>query len=126
MTRAPRAGQTKTRLQPLLGATGCARLQRVLIIHTVAVVAAGPPSLHVAVDPSDALAEVADIAGPGNEVFAQEGDPLGALRGLNTPEDAHALSIDGTVAAAIRSILSRQVARALPRPAFREPQPGPA
>ncbi|MDT0263842.1 TIGR04282 family arsenosugar biosynthesis glycosyltransferase [Jatrophihabitans lederbergiae] len=77
MTRAPRPGQTKTRLQPLLGVAGCARLQHALITHTAAASAAST-SMHFAVDPPDALAEVADIAGAGTSVFAQEGEHLGA------------------------------------------------
>lgn len=228
MTRAPRPDQAKTRLQALLGAAGCARLQRALIVRTVAVVAdAAQQSLYVAVDPPDPLAEVADIAGPVGEVFAQDGEHPGArmcaatahaahlepgpvvlagtdvphltaghlleaarllqhghdvvfgpvldggyylvalsrptpdvfaidpalwgtasalqdsaasartaglrigflppLRDLDSPADAHALSVDDTVPLASRSILSRPVARAHPQPALRPPQPeGPA
>lgn len=115
MTRAPRPGQTKTRLQPLLGGAGWARLQHALITHTAATAASATPrSVHFAVDPPDALAEVADITGAATGVFAQEGEHLGARmgaarlleHGLDTPEDARALAADDTVPAAVRSILS--------------------
>lgn len=79
MTRAPRPGQTKTRLQPLLGAAGCARLQPALITHTLATVAsAAPTSVYLAVDPPDALPKVADLADAATGVFAQQGKHLGA------------------------------------------------
>lgn len=78
MTRAARPGQTKTRLQPLLGAAGCARLQHALITHTVATVANAAPTLvYVAVDPPDALPEVAELVGAATGVFTQEGEHLG-------------------------------------------------
>lgn len=83
MTRAARPGSTKTRLQPLLGAAGCARLQRALLAHTVRIAAtasrvAPTTSLHVAVEPPDAVAEVAQTVGTTATVFAQQGSNLGA------------------------------------------------
>ena len=39
MAKAPRPGRVKTRLHPLLGPAGCARLQRELLAHTCATVA---------------------------------------------------------------------------------------
>jgi len=73
MARAPVAGTTKTRLEPLLGADGCARLQAELVRHTVAVVAAlAPTSVAVAGD----LALVVPLAGDA-AVFAQPDGSLG-------------------------------------------------
>ncbi len=66
MARAPVAGAAKTRLEPLLGPGGCARLQVELIRHTLAVVPAGT---HVACDgPVDAGE---------HPTFAQHGGHLG-------------------------------------------------
>lgn len=48
MAKAPVAGRAKTRLEPLLGPAGCARLQEVLVRHTVATVADLAP-VYVAV-----------------------------------------------------------------------------
>lgn len=82
MTRAARPGSTKTRLQPLLGAAGCAQLQQTLLAHTVRIAATAPrvvpTSLHVAVEPPDAVAEVAQVMGEAATVFAQQGSNLGA------------------------------------------------
>ena len=83
MTRAPRPGATKTRLAPLLGPHGCARLHRALIEHTVAaaVAAVGAGRVLVAVDPPDHLDEVASLVEPiaaNVELVAQSGADLGA------------------------------------------------
>lgn len=79
MARAACPGSTKTRLQPLLGATGCARLQHALIVHTAATaLRVAPTSLVVAVDPPDAVTEVAATVGPAVAVVAQEGSHLGS------------------------------------------------
>jgi uncharacterized protein len=77
MARAPRPGQANTRLEPLLGPEGCARLQAELI--RVAVRWAGTVGpVFVAVSPADALEEV---DAPGATVFGQEGADLGARMG---------------------------------------------
>ncbi len=79
MTRAARPGATKTRLQPLLGADGCARLQHALIMRAAATASRVPgASLYVAVEPPCAVAEIADTIGPSATVFAQQGGDLGA------------------------------------------------
>lgn len=79
MTRAARPGTAKTRLQPLLGAPGCARLQQALLVHTLATASpVAPTSLHVAVEPPNAVAEVARAVGAAATVFAQQGSNLGA------------------------------------------------
>ncbi len=79
MTRAARPGATKTRLHPLLGAAGCAELQQALLAHTVATASqVAATSLHVAVEPPDAVAEVARLVGAAATVFDQQGSDLGA------------------------------------------------
>ena len=74
LARAPRPGECKPHLQPLLGPAGCARLQAWLIERAVAWGRAmAPGRLHVAHSPADAGAELAELAGEGAGVFAQEG-----------------------------------------------------
>lgn len=54
--KAPRAGEVKTRLIPLLGAEGAASLHRQLTYHTLATVCSaglGPVELHAALDADD-------------------------------------------------------------------------
>jgi uncharacterized protein len=78
MARAPRPGACKTRLEPLLGAEGCARLQAVLIRRAAAWAAhAAPGRAFVAFDPPDALEEVAPLVPAGTDLLAQAGGHLG-------------------------------------------------
>lgn len=76
MARAPRPGQVKTRLKPLLGAQGCARLQAALIARTVL--------LAQQVAPSGTFLAIDQVAcgtrGSGSNVtvLVQRGDNLGA------------------------------------------------
>ncbi|MDQ6749974.1 MAG: TIGR04282 family arsenosugar biosynthesis glycosyltransferase [Actinomycetota bacterium] len=78
MAKAPRPGEVKTRLQPLLGAEGCARLQAALLrraagwAHAVA-----PGAAFVAFAPEDGLEETLDLVPAGTDLFAQEGTDLG-------------------------------------------------
>jgi len=78
MARAPRPGQVKTRLEPLLGPEGCARLQAGLVrraaewAHQVA-----PGAVHVAGTPDDGLAELGALVPPDTAVFGQVGADLG-------------------------------------------------
>lgn len=76
MTRAPRAGTVKTRLEPLLGPQACARLQRALVTHAAAVaVQAAPGRVYVAVDPPEAVADIEASLPLASAVFAQcQGD----------------------------------------------------
>jgi rSAM/selenodomain-associated transferase 1 len=77
MAKAPSAGAVKTRLAPLLGAAGCARLQRVLIRHTVAVAGqVAPGAVWVAVDPPAERAVVAGLA-PETHLLGQTAGDLG-------------------------------------------------
>ena len=76
MAKAPRPGYAKTRLEPLLGPDGCARLQRALIVRAGRWAAAsGEP--WIAYTPEDARDEVAALAPPGARLFAQEGEHFG-------------------------------------------------
>jgi glycosyltransferase A (GT-A) superfamily protein (DUF2064 family) len=69
MAEAPRGRSAKPRLEPLLGAEGCARLQRALIARAARWAAAsGEP--YVAYAPEDAQDEVAALA-PDARLFAQ-------------------------------------------------------
>ncbi|HET9117859.1 MAG TPA: TIGR04282 family arsenosugar biosynthesis glycosyltransferase, partial [Pseudonocardiaceae bacterium] len=77
MTKAPRPGQVKTRLEPLLGCEGCAQLQRELIRHTVGWAADVADRAWVAYTPSDAAAEIAELVPSGMALFAQTDGDLG-------------------------------------------------
>lgn len=80
MAKAPRPGYAKTRLEPLLGGAGCARLQAALIGHTVATAAeaaaGGAVEVHHA--PAGAGPELAALLPPGTALLPQAGGDLGA------------------------------------------------
>ncbi len=79
MARAPRPGQAKTRLEPLLGPDGCARLQAVLIARAARWASeVAPGAAFLAVDPPDGMGEVEALVPPGVTVIAQAGRDLGA------------------------------------------------
>lgn len=79
MARAPIPGRCKTRLEPLLGPAGCARLQALLIERAAAWAVAAGTASFVAHDPAgaDAAALVGTHA-PGAVLFAQAGEDLRA------------------------------------------------
>jgi rSAM/selenodomain-associated transferase 1 len=77
MARAPRPGEAKTRLEPLLGPDGCARLQSELIRHTTAWSAAAARSVWLAFTPDDARAELAGLVPRGVRLFPQGDGDLG-------------------------------------------------
>jgi rSAM/selenodomain-associated transferase 1 len=82
MARAPRAGATKTRLEPLLGPAGCARLQAELVRHTSAWVTRSTRRTWLAYTPTDARVELAELVPSSVRLFPQEAGDLGArLRG---------------------------------------------
>lgn len=81
MARAPRPGECKRRLQPMLGPQGCARLQAVLIERAAAwAQMVAPGRVSVAHAPGDAgAAEDMQALAPGDaRVFAQVGGDLGS------------------------------------------------
>jgi uncharacterized protein len=73
IAKAPRPGLCKTRLEPLLGPDGCARLQATMV-RRAAAWAARFGSHYVAYTPADARGEMAKLC-PGATLFEQaEGD----------------------------------------------------
>ena len=78
MAKAPRAGEVNTRLEPLLGPEGCARLQARLLARAARWAAeVAPGAAFVAFTPDDALAEVGDLVPASTDLFSQEGADLG-------------------------------------------------
>jgi rSAM/selenodomain-associated transferase 1 len=77
MAKAPQPGRAKTRLIPLLGADGAARLAAELIRHTTHTAAQTAADVWVAVDPPDAIHEAALLAAGGARLFGQRGSDLG-------------------------------------------------
>lgn len=75
IAKAPRPGLCKTRLEPLLGADGCARLQAVLV-RRAASWAAAVGDVYVAFTPADAREEMAALA-PGATLIEQADGDLG-------------------------------------------------
>ena len=100
MARAPRPGETNTRLEPLLGPSGCARLQAALIRHTAAWVATAAERAWVAFTPRDARAEIAALVPADTTLLEQRGDDLGARLRFATgdvfEEHAGPLAVVGT------------------------------
>jgi rSAM/selenodomain-associated transferase 1 len=108
IAKAPRPGLCKTRLEPLLGSEGCARLQSVLVARAAAW-ASSVGDAFVVFTPEDARDEIAALA-PGATLLPQAGGTLGdrlaaafravfeahpgpaLLVGVDTPQlsDAHA------------------------------------
>jgi uncharacterized protein len=76
MARAPVPGRTKTRLEPLLGPQGCARLQAALVRRTAAVAGqAAPGAVFLACAGPQAL--LRPLAGPGTHLLGQSPGDLG-------------------------------------------------
>jgi rSAM/selenodomain-associated transferase 1 len=78
MARAPRPGDTNTRLEPLLGPVGCARLQAELIRHTAGWASRATRTAWLAFTPPDARAELAGLVPRRVRLFPQDGRDLGA------------------------------------------------
>jgi uncharacterized protein len=77
MARAPRAGEVRRALEPLLGREGCVELQSALIAHAAAwarQISRVPP--HVAHDPPDAGAELRRLVGADAVLFPQNGEGI--------------------------------------------------
>jgi glycosyltransferase A (GT-A) superfamily protein (DUF2064 family) len=82
MTRAPRPGACKARLEPLIGPAGCARLQALLIARAAAWGrAVAGERLYVAYategDRDGDAGEIAALVGEPADVFAQRGEEFG-------------------------------------------------
>ena len=117
MARAPRPGHVKTRLEPMLGPDGCARLQRELIRYTAGWGAQCSRRSWLAFTPADARGEVAALIPPGVRLFPQEGDDLGE-RLRDASELVFALhsgpwAVIGTDAPELSSVHVRLAERAL-------------
>jgi uncharacterized protein len=77
MARAPRAGEVRRALEPLLGREGCLELQSALIVHAATWARrVSPAPLHVAHDPPDAGAELRRLVGADAVVFPQNGEGI--------------------------------------------------
>jgi glycosyltransferase A (GT-A) superfamily protein (DUF2064 family) len=77
MARAPRPGEVRRALEPLLGADVCARLQAALIADVVAWgEAVAPGEVHVAHEPPDAGRELRPLVGDRATLFPQNGDGI--------------------------------------------------
>jgi uncharacterized protein len=77
MARAPRRGEVRRALEPLLGADGCVALQAELIVQAVNWARElEPRAIHVAHDPPDAAPELRALLGPDVILFPQNGDGI--------------------------------------------------
>ena len=77
MARAPRAGEVRRALEPLLGREGCLELQAKLIVGAAAWARkVGAATVHVAHDPPDAGAELRRLVGSDAVVFPQNGEGI--------------------------------------------------
>lgn len=77
MVRAPRPGEVRRALQPLLGAERCAALQSELIRQAVSWARdLAPGAVHVAHEPPDAARELAPLTGHHVTSFPQNGDGI--------------------------------------------------
>ena len=77
MARAPRVGEVRRALEPLLGREGCLELQSRLIAHAAAwsrKIGAGAP--HVAHDPPDSGGELRRLVGVDAVLFPQNGEGI--------------------------------------------------
>jgi len=77
MARAPRAGEVRRALEPLLGREGCLELQAALIAHAaVWAHEVSPVPVHVAHDPPDSGAELRRLVGADAVMFPQNGEGI--------------------------------------------------
>ncbi len=78
MAKAPQPGRTKTRLEPLLGPEGCARLQAALIRRAASLAErAAADAAFLAYTPAAAGETVRCLVPAGTTTFPQRGDHLG-------------------------------------------------
>ncbi len=93
MARAPRSGEVRRALEPLLGREGCRELQAKLIANAAAwarKVGAGAP--HVAHDPPDSGGELRRLVGGDAVLFPQNGE---GITGRLSDASARVLSRSG-------------------------------
>lgn len=111
IAKAPRPGLCKTRLEPLLGADGCAALQAELVRRAAAWAAAvGTP--YVAFTPADAREEIAALAPQGTRLVEQSegdlGDRLAAATGFVLDEHGGPVVLIGVDTPQIKPEVGRQ------------------
>ncbi len=77
MARAPRRGEVRRALEPVLGQEGCVELQSALIAQAISwAVQVAPGAVHVAHDPPDAGHELRRLVGSETSMFPQNGDGI--------------------------------------------------
>jgi uncharacterized protein len=77
LARAPRRGEVRRALEPLLGAEGCVALQSALIVQTARwAQEVAPGRVHIAHDPPDAGRELRALVGGEVALFPQNGDGI--------------------------------------------------
>jgi uncharacterized protein len=77
MARAPRRGEVRRALEPLIGADGCVALQSALLAQSVEWARTlHPRAIHVAHDPPDAGPELRALMGDDVLLFPQNGDGI--------------------------------------------------
>ncbi|MDE3202636.1 MAG: TIGR04282 family arsenosugar biosynthesis glycosyltransferase [Acidobacteriota bacterium] len=118
MAKAPRPGHVKTRLAPLLGHDGCARLAAALLQHSVSVAVASGLEVTVAFDPPDGRAEIAALLPAGVGLEAQAPGDLGqrmAAAAARPLGQGHPVVLIGTDAPTLTSASLLAAARELRR-----------
>jgi uncharacterized protein len=79
MARAPRRGEVRRALEPLLGRDGCVALQSALISQVASWAGeVAPNGVHVAHDPPDVGRELRPLVGSRAAMFPQNGDGIAA------------------------------------------------
>jgi hypothetical protein len=77
MGRAPRRGEVRRALEPMLGQEGCVALQSALILQATAWARqVAPEAVHVAYDPPDSAPEFRAMLGDEVALFPQNGDGI--------------------------------------------------
>lgn len=77
MARAPRSGEVRRALEPVLGREGCMALQSTLIAHAARWAReVNPAGVHVAHDPPDASGELRRLVGADAVLFPQNGEGI--------------------------------------------------
>ena len=82
MVRAPRRGEVRRALEPVLGPERCTALQATLIVQTIQWAnAVAPGAVHVAHEPADACDEMRRLTGDGAALFPQNGEGIAGRLG---------------------------------------------
>lgn len=119
MAKAPRPGEVKTRLEPLLRADGCARLQTELIRHTAGWAVRAARTVRLAFTPHDAQADLARLVPKRVRLFPQRDGDLGARLLAATESACHGhhgpLVVIGTDAPELGAVHLRFAEHALSR-----------